>query len=58
MTYLTSSLGESSLIGTLAAIPLYAAIYLLFIDSKNVEHMKKVALGASMFTFVPSATTR
>jgi proton-translocating NADH-quinone oxidoreductase chain M len=54
MTYLTSSLGESSLIGTLAAIPLYAAIYLLFIDSKNVEHMKKVALGASMFTFVLS----
>ena len=54
MTYLTSSLGESSLLGTVAAIPLYAAIFILFIDSKNLEHMKKVALGASMFTFVLS----
>jgi proton-translocating NADH-quinone oxidoreductase chain M len=54
MTYLTSSLGESSLLGTIAAIPLYAAIFILFIDSKNLEYMKKVALGASMFTFVLS----
>jgi proton-translocating NADH-quinone oxidoreductase chain M len=54
MTYLTSSLGESSLLGTVAAIPLYAAIFILFIDAKNLEHMKKVALGASMFTFVLS----